>query len=159
MMANLICTPFRRDCSIRVRAIRFESTGYLALRPNKYQAAIINWYDRNNDGSPDVLIALEDNATLWRWWEKPFKHKDVKGKDDRFRWKLLAYRNVGNQGHWLQLGLRGRPGNREAIGTRITLVTTRGRQGRVVGSNESSYFSKDTIVSISGLATRPKSTT
>lgn len=121
---------------------KFESTGYLSLRPNKYQAAIINWYDRNNDGSLDVLVALEDNATLWRWWEKPFKHKDVKGKDDRFDWQILNYRNVGPVGHWLELNLVGASGNRQAIGARVTITTPQGQQTQTVGASEGAYLSQ-----------------
>jgi hypothetical protein len=120
----------------------FERTGYLSLRPNKYQAAIINWYDRNNDGSPDVMIALEDNASLWRWWEKPFKHKDVKGQDDRFDWQILSYRNVGPVGHWLELNLVGAPGNRQAIGARVTITTQDGQQTQTVGASEGAYLSQ-----------------
>lgn len=121
---------------------KFDRTGYLSLRPNKYQAAIINWYDRNNDGSLDVLVALEDNATLWRWWEKSFKHKDVKGKDDRFDWQILSYRNVGPVGHWLELNLVGTSGNRQAIGTRVTITTPEGHQSQTVGASEGAYLSQ-----------------
>jgi hypothetical protein len=121
----------------------FEKTGYLALRPYTYQAAIINWYDRNNDGSLDVIVALEDNATLWRWWEKPFKHKDVKtGKDDRFDWPILSYRNVGPVGHWLELNLVGTSGNRQAIGARVTITTAQGHQTQTVGASEGAYLSQ-----------------
>jgi hypothetical protein len=95
---------------------KFEATGLLSLPVDKYQAAIINWFDRYNKGIPDVLIALEDNATLWRWWEKPFKSRDVKGKDDRFQWKILSYRNVAAKHHWLELNLVGPTGNPQAIG-------------------------------------------
>ena len=121
---------------------KFEATGFLSLPAQKYQAAIINWFDRNNDGSMDVLIALEDNATLWRWWEKPFKSKDVKGKDDRFKWKILAYRNVGLKNHWLQLNLVGSAGNPQAIGARVTLATPEGQQTQEVGSNDGAFLSQ-----------------
>ena len=93
-------------------------------------------------GKLDVLMATQENAALWRWWEKPFRSKDVKGEDDRFRWKLMAYRNIGGQNHWLQLKLRGAAGNRQAIGAHATLVTPAGRQSQVVGSSDSSYFSQ-----------------
>lgn len=135
---------------------KFESTGYLALRPNKYQAAIINWYDRNNDGSPDVVIALEDNATLWRWWEKPFKHKDVKGKDDRFDWPILSYRNVGPVGHWLELNLAGNAGNRQAIGAQVTIATPLGRQTQTVGASEGAYLSQGHYRLYFGLGAKDK---
>jgi hypothetical protein len=126
----------------QAKNLAFERTGYLSLRPNKYQAAIINWYDRNNDGSPDVLIALEDNASLWRWWEKPFKHKDVKGQDDRFDWQILSYRNVGPVGHWLELNLVGESGNPQAIGARVTITTPDGQQTQTVGASEGAYLSQ-----------------
>ena len=87
---------------------RFVRTGLLALPSAKYQAAIINWYDRDNDGDLDVVIALQENASLWRWWEKLHKSGDVKGKDDRFDWKILAYRNLTQNATWLQLQA-GRP--------------------------------------------------
>ncbi|MDP2057898.1 MAG: CRTAC1 family protein, partial [Thiobacillus sp.] len=120
----------------------FEATGFLSLPDKKYQAAIINWFDRDNDGAMDVLIALQDNATLWRWWEKPFKSKDVKGKDDRFKWKILAYRNVGMKNHWLQLNLVGSAGNPQAIDARVTLVTPEGQQTQDVGSNDGAFLSQ-----------------
>ena len=121
---------------------KFDATGFLSLPDNKYQAAIINWFDRDNDGAMDVLIALQDNATLWRWWEKPFKSKDVKGKDDRFQWKILDYRYVGKKNHWLQLNLAGSAGNPQAIGARVTLVTPAGRQTQQVGASEGAYLSQ-----------------
>ena len=120
----------------------FKTTGMFALSDNKYQAAFIHWFDKNNDGKLDVVMALQENASLWRWWQRPFRHKDHKGKDDRYRWRLLAYHNVGDTGHWLQLNLRGRKGNPESIGTRVSLVTRNGHQVIEVGSNESSYFSQ-----------------
>ncbi|HWQ94351.1 MAG TPA: CRTAC1 family protein [Gammaproteobacteria bacterium] len=121
---------------------KFEATGFLSLPQNKYQAAIINWFDRYNDGSLHALIALEDNPSLWRWWEKPFKSKDVKGKDDRPKWKLLAYRNVGAKNHWLELNLVGAAGNRQAIGAQVTVVTPEGRQTQEVGASEGAYLSQ-----------------
>lgn len=120
----------------------FDATGFLSLPAQKYQAAIINWFDRDNDGAMDVLIALQDNATLWRWWEKPFKSKDVKGEDDRFKWKILDYRHVGKKNHWLQLNLVGSAGNPQAIGARVTLITPEGKQVQQVGASEGAYLSQ-----------------
>ena len=124
------------------RSHTFEATGFLSLPAQKYQAAIINWFDQDNDGAMDVLIALQDNATLWRWWEKPFKSKDVKGKDDRFKWKILNYRHIGKKSHWLQLNLIGSAGNPQAIGARVTLVTPEGKQVQQVGASEGAYLSQ-----------------
>jgi hypothetical protein len=112
------------------------------VRPKKYQAAIINWYDKNNDGSMDALIALEDNPSLWRWWEKPFKQRNNKGKDDRFTWPVLNYRNIGKPGRWLQLNLAGSPGNLQAIGARVTVTMPDGMQTQTVGASEGAYLSQ-----------------
>lgn len=128
---------FRQDPSGR-----FVRTGLLALPAAKYQAAIINWYDRDNDGALDVVIALQENASLWRWWDRLHKSSDVKGKDDRFDWAIQAYRNLNRGTHWLQLQLAGQAGNPEAIGARVTLTTPSGRQVRQVGSHDGAYLSQ-----------------
>ncbi len=73
---------------------------------------------------------------------KAFQAKDVKGKDDRFDWPILDYRNVGHVGHWLQLNLVGSAGNRQAIGARVTLVTPEGKQVQTVGASEGAYLSQ-----------------
>lgn len=122
---------------------RFRATGLLALAELKYQAAIPLWYDKDNDGDRDLLVALQDNATLWRWWQRPFKSRaEEKGEDDRFRWRLHAYDNVAAGNHWLQLNLVGMPGNRQAIGARVTLLTPQGRQTQEVGANDGAYQSQ-----------------
>jgi hypothetical protein len=120
----------------------FEATGLLSLPEKKYQAAIINWFDRDNDGALDVVMALEENHSLWRWWQKPFKSENVKGKDDRFTWFIQGYRNVGAKNHWLQLNLKGSPGNRQAIGARVTVSTPEGQQTQTVGASEGAYLSQ-----------------
>ena len=121
---------------------KFEATGFLSLPEKKYQAAIVNWFDRNNDGRMDAVIALEENHSLWRWWQMPFKSQDVKGKDDRFTWMISGYRNVGPTNHWLQLNLIGSAGNRQAIGAQVTVSTPAGPQMQTVGASEGSYLSQ-----------------
>jgi hypothetical protein len=128
---------FRQD-----RPGHFTRTGLLALPADKYQAAVINWFDRDDDGFQDVVVALEDNASLWRWWERAYKKGDVRGQDDRFDWKVLAYRNRTQGAHWLQVQLVGLAGNPQAIGAAVTLVSPKGRQARQVGAHEGSYFSE-----------------
>ena len=121
---------------------QFVNTGLLALPAAKYQAAIVNWFDRDNDGTLDVVIALQENAALWRWWDKLHKSEDVKGKDDRFDWKILAYRNMSKGSNWLQLQLAGAAGNPEGIGAKVTMTTAAGQQVRQIGAHEGSYLSQ-----------------
>lgn len=127
---------FRQDPSGR-----FVRTRLLALPSAKYQSAVINWYDRDNDGDLDVVMALQENAALWRWWDKLYKGHDVKGKDNRFDWRILGYRNLAQEFNWLQLQLAGPPGNPEAIGAHVTLQKRFGQQATQVGSHEGSYLS------------------
>jgi hypothetical protein len=121
---------------------RFRTTGMFRLLDNKYQAAIANWFDQDNDGRLDLLLAVQDNASLWRWWERPFKHNDVKGRDDRFDWPVRLYANQGPAGHWLQLELKGRTGNPQAIGAQVIVHTLQGRQAAQVGAHEGAYSSQ-----------------
>lgn len=123
----------------------FEATGLLALTPRKYMAAIVNWADFDNDGRRDALLALNENFALWRWWERLFKTSEdrVVGREDKFAWNLVAYRNViGNGNHWLEMKLVGKPGNAQAIGARVSLWTAGGQQTQVVGLNDGAFFSQ-----------------
>jgi len=135
----------------QVKGHRFEATGLLALPDRKYLAAIVQWYDRDNNGARDVLIALNENPSLWPWWKKAFK-----SGDDAFLWILHAWRNVSPARHWLQIQLSGPPGNRQAIGAQVTVYTPDGKQAQEVGGNEGSYFSQGHYRLYFGLGTQPR---
>lgn len=113
---------------------RFERTNLLILPSGTYMASIINWYDMDNDGTRDALIALNDNPTLHRWWELFPK--------DTFKWRFLTYQNKDTRNHWLQIKLRGAAGNREAIGSRVTLITPDGQQIQEVGNSDGAFYSQ-----------------
>jgi hypothetical protein len=115
----------------------FEATGLLALTPHLYQAAIVHWYDRDNDGRRDVLLALNENPTLWRWWQRPFRNDD-----DIHYWNLQGWRNMKSDNHWLQVDVAGFPGNPQSIGARVTVSTPNGTQVQEVGGSDSSFFSQ-----------------
>jgi hypothetical protein len=121
----------------QTRPGHFEATGMLVLPQNKYQAAIAHWYDRDNDGKRDLLLALNENASLWRWWQKPFKNKD-----DIHRWSMHAWHNVGAGNNWLQIGVAGPSGNRQSIGARVNITSSKGTQTQVVGIHDTSFFSQ-----------------
>jgi hypothetical protein len=113
---------------------KFNKTNLLAQPSDTYMASIINWFDINNDGLRDVLIALNENQTLHRWWEPSLK--------DIFLWEFQTYLNTESENHWLQLKLVGAPGNREAIGARVTVETTDGQQIQEVGYNDGAFYSQ-----------------
>lgn len=114
----------------------FERTGWLAYDNGRYMAAIINWYDMDNDGRRDVLIALAENPDsqpLWSWGSSPPR----KG-----RWKLYAYRNTLTAGRWLEIDVKGPPGNPSSIGARVIIKTPDRIQSQIVGASEGSIFSQ-----------------
>ncbi len=129
----------------------FEATGLLAVRPHLYQAAIVNWYDRDNDGRRDLLLALNENSTLWRWWQRPFRTED-----DPHAWALQFWRNLAQGHHWLQIDVAGGPGNHPAIGARVTVHTALGTQAQEVGLSDSSYFSQGHYRLYFGLGSLPR---
>lgn len=127
----------------------FAATGLLALPARKYMAAIVNWADFDNDGRRDILLALNENFSLWRWWEKA-----TRDSEDRFAWSMVSYRNVVPSGHWLQMRLVGRTGNPPAIGARVTVDTPDGKQTQQVGLNDGAFFSQGHYRLYFGLGTR-----
>ena len=112
----------------------FARTNLLILPSDLYMASIINWYDINNNGTRDVMIALNENQSLHRWWESSPK--------DTFLWTFATYLNQSNKNHWLQFKLIGDPGNREAIGARVTVTTPDGRQTQEIGINDGAFYSQ-----------------
>ena len=112
----------------------FEQTNLLVLPSDKYMASIVNWYDINNDGTRDALIALNENPTLHRWWEL--------SKKDTFKWTFITRQNMSTGNHWMQIQLLGGSGNREAIGSRVSLTTPSGQQIQEVGSGDGAFYSQ-----------------
>lgn len=139
-LVDVYCVP--QGLYVQENTGQFRATNMLRLLDHKYQAALINVFDHNNDGRLDLLLALQDNAELWRWWEKPFKSANVKGRDDRFDWPVALYTNRGPTGNWLQVELQGPPGNPQAIGAHVTVQTSKRRQAAQVGAHDGAYSSQ-----------------
>lgn len=100
---------------------RFRETG--RLRTGIAGAGITNWFDYDNDGLRDPVIAT-GNAEFAK------------------RMKVTRARNLGPGGHWLEVDLRGEAGNREAIGARVTLKAGNRPLYQWVGQNEDSHHSQ-----------------
>jgi hypothetical protein len=101
------------------RAGQFVRVPVLTLPPGPHKSARATWFDANNDGFREALIALQN----------PDK-----------QWQSLYFRHPGGSNHWLTLNLQGPPGNRPAVGTRVTLITPQNRRSAVVGWNEESHY-------------------
>jgi hypothetical protein len=115
---------------------QFEATNILTLPNGQYQAAVSNWFDMDNDGRQDLLMALNENSSFEHWWEISPKHR----RDTT--WLIKSYHHKGPSGHWLQVRIAGSSGNRQAIGARVTVVTPDGEQTQEVGSSEGAFFSQ-----------------
>lgn len=114
----------------------FEATGLLEFPEDRFIAAICDWYDLDNNGSRDAFMVLSENHSYSRWWEfsKPKRRSST--------WLVRAFSNAGNTNHWLQVELDGGPGNRQAIGAQVTVMTAGGSQIQEVGSTDGAFFSQ-----------------
>jgi len=129
---------------------RFESTGLLAFPSEQYQVAISNWFDLDNDGRQDLVLGLHENPSFKQWWEFSPKPRH------RSTYLVKAFRNVGAVNHWLQIKLVGGRGNRQGIGTRVTVTTPNGPQVQEVGSTDGAFFSQGHYRLYFGLGTHTK---
>jgi hypothetical protein len=126
----------------------FERTGILATHPDRYQAAIVNWADLDNDGRLDVLIALDENPDFRHWWE--FR----KQPKQRGRWQIVTLRNTAAAGHWLQVELSGQDGNRQGIGATVAVKVGESTRLQSVGAHDGSFFSQGHYRTYFGLGER-----
>jgi hypothetical protein len=128
---------------------RFVFTGQLEIQQNRlspYQLvdARSSWFDVDNNGTRDLLVSTG-------WGEKQRKiftlFFKMKGPDKRFGgldsyWETTLFVNKTYENHWLQVQMNGPPGNRQAIGARVTLQTADGKQVQQVGNSEGSHYSQ-----------------
>ena len=118
----------------------------------KYQAAVINWFNLNNDGAVDVITTVNENLSFWGWWDS------LSGPEsDELKWDFLTYRNVGAKNHWPQMRLMGPTGNRQAIAAQVIVVTSNDKHARQAGISAEAVFRKGVIDCIMGLVYMPRS--
>jgi hypothetical protein len=86
----------------------------------KAQWATSSWIDLEGDGDRDLVSLIKRSGIELR---------------------KRVYENRTDGGHWLQLSLRGPAANRQAIGARVVVTTSRGRQAGWVGQSEGSRYS------------------
>ena len=108
---------FRQDASHR-----FAPTG-LALPSGLALRAVAAWFDFDSDGSRDAALAVR---------------REGAGKQT----SLSLLENAGPVGHWLEVELTGPPGNRQAIGAKVSAATSGRKQTQWVGQNDGSHLSQ-----------------
>jgi hypothetical protein len=128
----------------QLRDGKFEKTQLLKSKASRGVYPASTWFDVNNDGSRDLLIALEDNDPSWlaRLWRRIFQGEISIPPADMKVWELIAYHNIGSTNHWLEIELIGRDRNPQAIGARVTVGTSQGIQFQQVGQAEGSIYSQ-----------------
>jgi hypothetical protein len=121
--------------------------------------ALATWFDADNNGTRDLLL-----ATQWRAKRSKLSNLIVKtfNLDSRFGgldyfWKATFLANQNTANHWLQVQLTGPPGNRPAVGARVVLQTSAGQQLQQVGQAEGSYLSTGHYRLYFGLGPKPQS--
>ena len=122
----------------------FTKTGLLEYRyPSSLADARCAWFDINNDGYRDVLIAVQYHQPFWKKTFQSIWHSNIpEWKLENKEWNVTKYETVQTKNHWLQIDLVGKPGNAQAIGGKVVIVTSDTQQMQSVGSAESSHYSQ-----------------
>ncbi|MDJ0573339.1 MAG: CRTAC1 family protein [Pleurocapsa sp. MO_192.B19] len=120
----------------------FEATHLLESKSAALVEAISTWFDANNDGSRDLLIATKHNYSYKEIFNKIFSKIFQKSLIKDSISTLVLYPNIGATNHWLEIKLVGPRGNRPAIGAQVEVVTPNGVQLQAVGQSEGSHFSQ-----------------
>jgi hypothetical protein len=100
----------------------FSRTG-LARAGGSAEKATAAWFDADADGSRDAVLAVNRRGA---------------GKVA----SLSLLENIGPAGHWLEVELTGPPGNRQAIGARVSAAAHGRTQTQWVGQNDGSHLSQ-----------------
>lgn len=116
----------------------FEETHLLEDTSGVLKTALVAWLDANNDGSRDLLMATRYQEPVYEDLYKKIFKKSLNPSGP----SLTLYSNVGSTHHWLEVELTGLPGNRQAIGSLVEVVTPAGTQLQVVGQSEGSHYSQ-----------------
>jgi hypothetical protein len=141
---------------------KFYQTDLLGTQDPPSSALCI-WFDSNNDGYRDLLVAMPRQPTLserlragiarrigedWQGWiaQNPilFFLQGVTIGHPFFRpeiWDLALYQAVKGDRHWLEVLLTGPIGNRPAIGASVRVRTASATQVQAVGHAEGSVRS------------------
>lgn len=118
--------------------------------PEDIEDARVEWFDANNDGSRDVLISFQQKTMLGRTLGNYLYmlsraigiERPMSMAVEYLQWTTRYYLNVGSTNHWLEMKLIGPPGNPQAIGASVSVITDRNTQFQQVGCAEGSYYSQ-----------------
>jgi hypothetical protein len=117
---------------------KFTETFLMSIHPTQAAAeSRCTWFDLNNDGTRDLVLGIR--------YRIPRRAKLLKldtflaGRKD---WSLALYRNSYTSSNWLEVELIGMKGNYQAIGSRVVVSTSDGKQlVQQIGQAEGSLYS------------------
>ena len=115
----------------------FEATHLLESKSQGLIEARATWFDADNNGSRDLLLATRYSDSLFNRI-----YKKITKSSQPTLWKLTLYPNIGNINHWLEIKLVGLSGNLPAIGSQVEVVTSNGVQLQAVGQSDGSQYSQ-----------------
>ena len=109
-------------------------------------------------GTRDLLLATQLTAKkrIWADWFVKLTGSDKRFGGLGYYWDIVYFENKNTDNHWLQLQLTGAPGNPQAIGAGVTLVTGDGKQSQQVGCAEGSHYSQGDYRLYFGLGQHPE---
>ena len=122
MTASRICILVPQGLFRGTGGSRYRRTGQLKFG-RRTGAAVTNWFDEDNDGLRDVVMAYSARQFARR---ATIRHRH----------------NDGPGGHWLEVDLDGDGRNAQAIGARVSVKAGRRTQHQWVGQNDDSRFSQ-----------------
>jgi len=100
---------------------RFARSGLAQPGPGPVKA-VASWFDIDSDGARDAVLGVRHQG------------------EGRYT-ELSLLRNDGPIGHWLEVDLRGLPGNREAIGAKVSATAAGRTQTQWVGQSDGAHLS------------------
>jgi len=129
---------------------KFEQTSKFSFKENKYsysklKDALASWFDMDNDGKRDLMLALNFSIGKEWWANKIAKIHGASDKQEGLKsyWQTSLMRSaISNSNHWLQIDLNGLAGNRPGIGSLVTVSTNDFSQTQQVGVSEGSRYSQ-----------------
>ncbi len=103
------------------------------------------WVDLDNDGTRDLVVALNLVTKKRKWAELAAWLLGQSNSGEgalRGHWITEVYRNGSTSNHWLEVALKGPSGNREAIGAMVRVKASGLDRVHRVGDAESSRYSQ-----------------
>lgn len=129
----------------------FENTGMLASQSKELLEAKVTWFDADNNGTRDLLLATRYQDSLSSQIYQKLSPEAIQTS----MWQMTLYPNLNSTNHWLEIELVGDAQNRQAIGSRVEITMPEGVKTAMVGQAEGSHFSQGHYRLYFGLGRQP----